>query len=428
MNSTRNFDGIRTPFVPAGILVAPILFSGFLPIQLASPLINLFGLIFVSLTFFRFDRHFFRIVMPLLMVFLLGFIAAFSHLPKDIFRDISYALNPIVLLFIGYWLADSLKTWSLFVKILVFCGIIFSCQHLLQFAFNPMLLSYDLDAIRKEAGAGNSLEVLSCVLIIFHRACGPIRILPKYIPRWLAIVLLVTSILLSLSRTNFIVFIILILSFFGAMNRISFKRIILSLVVIFGVVTFFSFFQDQERGSFFNKLGGSLSEISISEKENINTDWRGFEAYMAVEQFMSSTTIQKVFGQGFGALVDIGFYMPLGDVNLRFIPILHNGYAYILTKVGLLGLLLYVVFYYRALRCGFRNSFSSSQLNKFYARLLVGCTWSQAAVMLVGGGMAQAVGTGPSFVILMGYLFHKIIDFNFQSQLTSEYVITNKLT
>lgn len=420
MDPNYSFSRIRIPVVPAGILFAFILFPGFVPIRLASPLINLLGFAVMLFAFFRFEREFLRIVMPLLIIFLLGGVSALGHLPEDILRDISYALNPIMLLFIGYWLADSLKTWSLLAGIFVLCGLVFAGHHLLQFALNPMILSYDLDEIRKEAGAGDALEVLAFVLLIFQKSFGQNRVFQRYIPRLVAIGFLGISIILSFSRTNIVVLIILTLAIFDTMYRVALKKIFLSFVLISGVIAFFVFFPYQEYGSLITKIGGSLSEISISDKEDINTNWRGFEAHMAVEQFMATNIIQKILGQGFGALVDIEFYMPLGDSELRFIPILHNGYAYILTKVGLLGVLLYLIFFLRLLRYGFENRFSSSQLNRFYARLLVGCTLSQVVVMVVGGGMAQAAGTGPSFVIFIGYLSHRIGDFRIRREQASD--------
>ena len=48
-------------------------------------------------------------------------------------------------------------------------------------------------------------------------------------------------------------------------------------------------------------------------------------------------------------MVDLGFAMKLGigntvDESFEFVPLLHNGYAELLVKTGLLGLTLFIVF------------------------------------------------------------------------------------
>ena len=64
---------------------------------------------------------------------------------------------------------------------------------------------------------------------------------------------------------------------------------------------------------------------------------------MALEQ-MNEEPVSFIIGKGFGALVDLKFKAPLSSENIRFIPILHNGYSYILFKTGIIGLFLYLIF------------------------------------------------------------------------------------
>ena len=66
-----------------------------------------------------------------------------------------------------------------------------------------------------------------------------------------------------------------------------------------------------------------------------------------MDQFAAGSIPSMLFGQGFGATVDLGITMPLqvtetGFRGVRHIGIFHNGYVYLLTKVGIVGLLLYV--------------------------------------------------------------------------------------
>lgn len=403
--------------IPAAVLHAAILVFifviNFFPNRQASPVIILSGLTVLIFTQGRFKRGFLRIVWPLLGILVLGVVGAPGHLLHDILRDISVALTPIALIFIGYWLGGRLGMRPLFFKVLVFGGLILAVFHLFNFVKNPELLSAGLEDVRKEAGTGNSLVPLSLILLIFQHQFGVGRFLPRLVPRSLAIVLLAGSLLLSYSRTDILVTIILLLSLFGSLSKINVRMLLAGLLIIGGIIGLIVTIPDGPIGTLRTKIMRSVDEVAISEYEDmaaINNNWRGFEAYRAVEGFKSANIVQKIFGQGFGALVDLGFYIQLGDVELQYIPLLHNGYAYILTKVGLLGLMLYAVFYFQVIRYGVRNSFSKDQYIKAYARLLIGCIWSLIMVMMFGGGMAQ--GPWPALVSPLGYLVHCIERFH----------------
>jgi hypothetical protein len=164
--------------------------------------------------------------------------------------------------------------------------------------------------------------------------------------------------------------------------------------------------------TYVTKVIRSLQEISISNYENFNDialNWRGFETFKTFQQYWSGTTFQLFIGQGFGALTDLGFYMGLGgdaSVEFRYIPVMHNGYGYILLKYGFLGFLLYITFYVKLISISLRHHNSNAPQIAFYARFLLGLTLALACVMIVGGGMAELVNS--EYVILTGVLFNKI--------------------
>src|SRR5690606_25260152 len=63
---------------------------------------------------------------------------------------------------------------------------------------------------------------------------------------------------------------------------------------------------------------------------------------MALTQ-MEDNVLNYVLGKGFGALVDLQFYAPVGgEKGLRYIPHTHNGYIYVFFKTGTIGLILYL--------------------------------------------------------------------------------------
>ncbi|MTI30973.1 hypothetical protein [Xanthovirga aplysinae] len=77
-------------------------------------------------------------------------------------------------------------------------------------------------------------------------------------------------------------------------------------------------------------------------QSEINQNWRGYEAGRAILGLKEKGFLSILFGNGFGALIDLGLEMSLGGEMHQYIPILHNGYIYLMFKTGLLGLLFYV--------------------------------------------------------------------------------------
>ena len=138
----------------------------------------------------------------------------------------------------------------------------------------------------------------------------------------------------------------------------------------------------------------------------LNSNWRGIETYRALVTFSTGNLKQQILGQGFGSLIDLGFDIPINGVVYRKIPILHNGYAYILVKTGLLGILFYLFFYYRLLNLAIRNNNSSNQEEVLLSRLLLGLTLSLIISMFVVGGMAEIHDS--EYVLFLGYILRRV--------------------
>jgi len=95
-------------------------------------------------------------------------------------------------------------------------------------------------------------------------------------------------------------------------------------------------------------------EISWDSKENlgatreeIQENWRGYEAYQGMQKYNNGNALQKIFGFGFGARVDLGLIMKLSGRDYETIPIVHNEYVMLLVKTGIIGLVLYLIFLYQ---------------------------------------------------------------------------------
>jgi len=100
-------------------------------------------------------------------------------------------------------------------------------------------------------------------------------------------------------------------------------------------------------------LEGFLYKIKIAPKEMFSMDinvnnraelwdkWRSYEAKMAIEQVLEDKPYTIIFGKGIGALVDLKDDFMLNGELERKIPTIHNGYAFVFFKSGILGLSLY---------------------------------------------------------------------------------------
>ena len=144
-----------------------------------------------------------------------------------------------------------------------------------------------------------------------------------------------------------------VVSAIGFFARHEMRRLAaLSLLALAGIVVLnlvLDLNSNEVRQSFFGKVARSVEELSVdeySDLRSINLNWRGYETSRAFGTYTSGDPLQLLTGQGFGAQVDLGLFMPLGTSgghreNLRFVPVLHNGYAYLLVKGGPLAIVLF---------------------------------------------------------------------------------------
>ncbi len=66
--------------------------------------------------------------------------------------------------------------------------------------------------------------------------------------------------------------------------------------------------------AFVQKTANTSSEVNVHSYEtyeDINRNWRGFEAARAAKTYAGFGDTEKLFGGGFGTMVDLGFAMKL---------------------------------------------------------------------------------------------------------------------
>lgn len=394
------------------VLCAVISAQNFLSTELSAPFIVLLGLLIMTLG--KMQRSYIKLIWPLLGVLVIGIMGVSDHELRHVLRDVAYALMPISLIFIGYWIEGNRGILPLLLKVLVISGFVIALIHLNTFVQNPELLSFGANDVRKIAGGTGDLVVLAFLLGLFQKRFEINDLFPRLLPRLIVMPVLLASFVLSYSRTGLMVAIILSLSLLGWISRVNRRFVLAIAVIMVGYTAIAVVTPESEVDTFRGKIVRSVKEVTISNYQNmsdISENWRGFESHMAMEAFSSGNILQQALGKGFGALVDLGFYMPLGgrdqdSVELRYIPILHNGYMYILIKVGVLGLVCYIFFYINIIRYAVRYRQSTNSEQRFLAMLLLGCVLSLISSMYVIGGMAQV--HNAEFVLLLGYIVARL--------------------
>jgi hypothetical protein len=158
---------------------------------------------------------------------------------------------------------------------------------------------------------------------------------------------------------------------------------------------------------FFEKTANTSSEVNVHSYEtfeDINLNWRGFEASRAVKTYGEFGETEKLFGGGFGTNIDLGFAMKLlgshGWEYLEFISLLHNGYLELLVKTGLLGLGLFIAFFIQIVVMALREFRKSEKCAKLNGRLLL---WAVFVFVMTQGaitGILNKVELAPVLFLL----------------------------
>jgi hypothetical protein len=390
-------------------LYVVVLGANFLPREVASPFIVLVGLGIAATSKIR--RSFLAVSWPLMALFSVGFIGIAGHDVRDVLRDISFAATPVSLLLIGYWVVAGTDIWHVLPKHALVLGLIFAISHLSAFIVEPSLLTADSMVIRAAAGSVSEIAVLAIFIATSMRQFGTSMTRRAKLFRYLALPILAVSVFLSFSRTSIVVLVVAYLCLqkwpYRARPRV-FLLVAGGLVAL--LVSLGTLGEAPDEVTFSGKFLRAITEVAVSDYDNfqdISANWRGFETFKAIEAYLSGQPYQLVMGQGFGALVDLGFFMRLGgDVEFRYIPVLHNGYAYVLLKYGVFGIVMYFIFFSRLIQQAWRKAKSRDSSEAFGARFLMGCAINLMLAMFVVGGPPELGNS--ELVLLVGILAGKL--------------------
>lgn len=392
------------------LIVIIILFStSFLPAKYFSPVIVFCGIVVLFFSRGIIQYGLIKFIFPLLIVFTTGILGAFKNEAFHVYRDISYALTPLALMITGYWLAENRKMHAGFFKILIIGGVFIASIHVAKFIMEPGLLGEVIARIRAKAINPNiDLVTIALILVIIRKKIGLKTYKMEYLTKYFLLPMLIVSFILSYSRTYLVVFIVMLAAVSGLIGRINLKVFLVFMISVITILVIIITAPKDDAVTFRGKIARSLRELKVKEYSNfrdINLNWRGYETKKAIETYNSGTLLKKMFGQGFGALVDLKMEMELAGEKFTKIPILHNGYAYILVKTGIAGIICYLLFYFLIIsRAVSKPSNDKDKQTTIFRRLLLGTTLSLLLTMIVIGGMAEVHNS--EFVLMTGFLLH----------------------
>ena len=287
-----------------------------------------------------------------IVMILVGLIGAFNNNIYDVAKDCWYFLNVITVLYLGYLIMLRIKDLESILKIYILASIVLSIYHLSFFIVNPSLLSESAVNIRDQTTTGYYLSVIA-IGIMYGSYKYRISLFKR---RYLASILTIIpflSVAFSFSRTLMIA---LLGVFFAMSFCIHIKKpikLLAGIVIIFIAIIFLQYGVEPKLNTsrfeptFQNKILNSINEMKIkdyTDDSDINVNWRGYESYKALKTYLEGSTVEYLIGRGFGTNIKLDIVISLGSKEYSAIPILHNGYLYLLVKTGIVGIFLYLAF------------------------------------------------------------------------------------
>lgn len=298
-----------------------------------------------------------KLIVPFLLILLIAFVVSFKYDYQTYFiiRDITYLLKPVIGLFLGYQLCQ--KNLKNAFNLVVTAGVFIAVCHILIIVNAIFYFGVRTVAdLRFYSGYFSDYEIYTLIILLFYKKFDL-----NYSKKKALILTLIVgfSAFMYLARTNFIQFLILFLALKGyfAVNRKSitiFATIILVSIIGYSAVLSINPRRDAEgvEGFLYKIKVAPLepfkSKINREDYKDFNDNYRSYENIMTIRQVTRDGITPTIFGKGLGSQIDLKQEVWLGDMNLRFISILHNGFMIVFLKSGLLGILiyLYTIFYF----------------------------------------------------------------------------------
>jgi hypothetical protein len=351
-----------------------------------------------------------RILVAPALFFCLGLHGIYNNSLFDAGKDLWYFSGPVVYISFGYLVFERLGSWQRLVQPLVVIGVYACLVTIVGVVANreQLLATTSVESYRRIAGLGTFLLVLPTVLLVFMRHVGlpTTGVARLTVVRATTYILSAVAVLSTFSRTSMVCLAVGLVCTvnpkFTPRRVRNYTALLLGAAVLLGLAA--SMFHSDKVSvlleSFVEKTANTSSEANVHSYEtyqDINANWRGFEASRAAKTYADFSDTEKLFGGGFGTTVDLGFAMKLLVDYFQFIPVLHNGYMELLVKTGLLGLSLFIVFCIQIAVMALREFRKSGKCAKLNGLLLL---WTVFVFALTQGAVAGIYNKGELAPIL----------------------------
>jgi len=322
-----------------------------------------------------------RLFALLMIPVLIGLIVGMHNDLYLVFKDLYYFSMPVFIILSGILLACRLEIGQ-FLKVLVYAGAITSIMvtaiSISYNGFGALTDPYSAHYAIGIVGTPGPPVALACLLLTKK---FDIKIFSRF---WFnAFVALNTlGIYMFASRSYFIIAIcFLVLLVANRIKRAWIIPVVACVAMLIFVMPTDLFKSNSSSSSFTDKIIGSFGEVTIgnySSEQDINLRYRGYETFMALNSYAEGSEPEQLFG-GLGKLVDLKTFVHLGeDADFRYIPVLHNGWMYLLVKTGITGVLTYLLIFFGLIVTNWRKyaDVQAPPIIRLFAALNIGCVVS----------------------------------------------------
>jgi hypothetical protein len=275
--------------------------------------------------------------LPIILVYFFAVFVGIENISVHYYRDLSFGILLLGAFYMGYQLEKHARDSLAKSIILLVPGV--ALYHIYLVVTKSSL--DNLVEIRSVSSGIGELAVMSIILYNNQLLFGRFSKANARIAR-VGLFLAAAITVITLSRTVILEIVLLLAMEIWTKSKVVARGMVcLLLVVFFGIILNIDPEIIESQYSFQGKMVRSLSEIVPDEDKDRHADWRAVESAIVLKHIKTQSANKMMFGNGFGATIDLGFPMLLGESVLTELPIFHNGYIYIIFKFGIFGLLIF---------------------------------------------------------------------------------------
>lgn len=287
-----------------------------------------------------------------------------------VFKDCFYLSTPLIFILIGMIFARKLP-FRTFIKSFIFfataSGLVFIADSFIQYGFEALLDPRDAGYTNAFFGRSMILaSCLACVILTGLHFFSKLRIPKRKSWFYFSILINILCVYMSGSRTIILSLgVSLCIMFYYIVKRHLMIGVIGGGVFLLAAIALTS--SDSSLAQAFTRSGSEIGVRDYATQADINTNYRGWEAYQALKTYKKGNLYELLFGHGAGKLIALDVVV-IGDFEA--IPILHNGYYYLLVKIGPIGMLFYLLFYFNSIKYARKLKLSKpTDASNFYYRI-----------------------------------------------------------